>query len=37
MEPSQTRHRPDIRAMEDGDWDEADKLMNSIEVKYIAQ
>ena len=35
--PTDSRHRPDIRAMEDGDWDQADKLMHSLEVKYVAK
>jgi oxysterol-binding protein 1 len=35
--PTDSRLRPDIRAMEDGDWDQADKLMHSLEVKYIAK
>ena len=37
MAPTDSRHRPDIRAMEDGDWDQADKLMHSLEVKYVAK
>jgi hypothetical protein len=35
--PTDSRLRPDIRAMEDGDWDQADKLMHSLEVKYVAK
>ena len=35
--PTDSRLRPDIRAMEDGDWDQGDRLMHSLEVKYVAK
>jgi hypothetical protein len=30
--PTDSRHRPDIRAMEEGKLEQADKLMYSLEV-----
>jgi len=35
--PTDSRHRPDMRAMEEGNLEQADKIMHSLEVKYIAK
>lgn len=35
--PSDSRHRPDMRLMEEGDLEQADKIMHALEVKHSAE
>jgi hypothetical protein len=35
--PTDSRHRPDMRLMEEGNLEQADKIKHSLEVKYISK